>query len=135
MTRSESYSCTITRNDEGQITALAVDASDVTGTARSVQVNGYRATQVIGPVQEVLRGGKVTGRQWTQPGALELAAGVGVHVELLLRAVKPLKRIDRIAGVAAGIAAMSREEAAYWHAQASRRRGLRALRVLLEEAR
>lgn len=133
MTRAETYRCTVTRNEEGRVTALTVEAQDLEGKARSVRVNGYRAAHVTGPMQEVLRAAGVSGRQWTQPDALALAPRDGAHAELLLRAIKPLQRIDRIASVAAGIAAMSREEAAYWHAQASRRRGLKALRVLIDE--
>lgn len=133
MTRAETYQCTITRNDDGGVVAFTVEAHDLNGDARSVRVNGYRAIHVVSPMQEILRAAGVSGRQWTQSIALSLAPRDGAHAELLLRAVKPLQRIDRIATVAISIAAMSREEASYWHAQASRRRGLRALRVLIDE--
>jgi hypothetical protein len=49
--------------------------------------------------------------------------------------VKPLRRADRVATVAEGVAAMSREEASYWHAKVQRPRGLRALRILLDGGR
>jgi len=135
MTRSEHYSCTIIRNNDGRITAVEVDADDLDGGHRLVRVNGHRATQIVGPLQEVLRLAGVAGRRWTTAAPIELAGPSGAHAELLLRAVKPLQRSDRIATVAEGIAGMSREEAAYWHAQSQRRHGLRALRILLDGGR
>ena len=58
---------------------------------------------------------------------IELDQVAGAHAELLLRAVQPLRRSDRAQAVADGIAAMSREEASYWHAKAQRpRRAARA---------
>jgi hypothetical protein len=87
---------------------------------------------VAAPLQDVLRSAGLKGRDWTSKKPLTLTPTLGAHAELMLRAVKPLRRIDRITDVADGIAGMSREEAAYWHAQTRRRHGLRALRVLLD---
>jgi hypothetical protein len=131
MTRSEHYRCLISRTEGGRIVGFEVEAEDLEGGERHVRVNGNRAALVAGPFQEVLRKTGLFGRRWTSPGPLELPAALGAHVELLLRAVKPLRRTDRITTIAEGISQMSQEEAAYWHAQVQRRHGLQALRILL----
>ena len=135
MTRSETYRCLIERDDDGRIAALSVHTTDLEGVDRHVHVNGYRAIHIAAGFQEVLRSAKLRGRDWTTGEPITVDPQLGAHVELLLRAVKPLRRLDRINTVAEGVAAMSREEAAYWHAQTSRRNGLRALRMLLGETR
>lgn len=132
MTRSERYLCTIARNGDGRITAVEIAVDDLDGRHRVVNVNGHRAAHVAASLQDVLRNAGLRGRQWTSPAPIELPATLGAHVELLLRAVKPLRRVDRVTGVAEGVAGMSREEASYWHAQTQRRHGLKALRVLLD---
>lgn len=132
MTHSECYRTTISRDEHGRISSIEVIATNLDGKIRAIQVNGNRVAQITGPVQEVLRGANVRGRQWTSTKPFDLAPGPGAHLELLLRAVKPLRRIDRVATVADGVAGMSREESAYWHAQTFRRRGLQALRVLVD---
>lgn len=135
MVRSEDYACSIERAEGGRVTAMTLDANDLEGRHRSVRVNGSRAAFVVAPLQEVLRSAGLSGRRWSSPEPIELTPSLGAHVELLLRAVKPLQRTDRISTIAEGIAQMSREEAAYWHAQVNRRHGLRALRILLGGAR
>ena len=132
MTRSEHYLCTIARDDDGRIVAVTVDVNDLDGGERHIRVDGQRAAHAAAPLQEVLRSAGLRGRQWTSAIPFELTPTLGAHAELLLRAVKPLRRTDRICGVAEGIAGMSREEAHYWHAQTERRHGLKALRVLLD---
>lgn len=132
MTRSEHYSCTIERDDDGRITVVSVDVEELDGGRRHIRVNGHRAAHTAAPLQEVLRSAGLRGRQWTASKSFELTPSLGAHAELLMRAVKPLRRIDRITAVAEGIAGMSREEANYWHAQTQRRHGLKALRVLLD---
>jgi len=131
MIHSERYLCTISRDDDGRITAIDIAVDDLDGNHRQIRVNGNRAAHVAGPLQEVLRGVGLSGREWTSTRPLELRPNPGAHAELLLRAVKPLQRIDRVTAVAEGVAGMSREEASYWHAQTRRRHGLKALRVLL----
>lgn len=131
MTRNETYTCQIERDDDGRVKALTVAATDLEGIDRSIRVNGYRAIHVAAGVQEILRSARLRGRDLTRTEPIPIEPQVGAHLELVLRAVKPLQRIDRIATVADGVAAMSREEAAYWHAQINRRNGLRALRHLL----
>jgi len=133
VTRSETYRCLIERDDDGRISVLSVHAIDLEGVERQVRVNGYRAIHIAAGFQEVLRSAKLRGRDWTSGEPITVDRQLGAHVELLLRAVKPLRRLDRINTVAEGVATMSREEAAYWHAQTSRRNGLRALRLLLGE--
>lgn len=60
---------------------------------------------------------------------------LGVRLALLFLAAKPLKRVDRVDALVAGIARMSDEEAYYWFSQCSSgpnaRRSQRALRILL----
>jgi hypothetical protein len=123
----------INRDDDGRISSLCVTTTDLEGAERQVRINGYRAIHVAAGFQEILRSAKLRGRDWTSGEPIRIDSQLGAHVELLLRAVKPLKRLDRIGTVADGVAGMSREEAAYWHAQTTRRNGLRALRVLLGE--
>lgn len=133
MTRAERYLCTISRDDDGRITGIEVGVDDLEGKHRHIRVNGNRAAHVAGPLQQVLRDAGLRGREWTSPRPLELPSTLGAHAELLLRAIKPLQRLDRLVAVAEGVAEMSREEASYWHAQTQRRHGLKALRVLLNE--
>ena len=135
MIRAERYRCRVTRDDEGRIVEIVLAASDLESRERLVRVGGSRAQQVAAPLQAVLRTSNVTGRQWTRPAAFDLDPVLGAQVELLLRAVKPLRRADHLDAVAEGVAHMSQEESSYWHAQTSRRRGLRALRVLLDGVR
>jgi len=132
VSRAEHYTCMISRDEDGRITAVEVDVVDLEGGERAIRVNGHRAAHIAAPLQEILRSAGLRGRQWTSPLPLDLAPTLGAHAELLLRAVKPLRRVDRIAGVAEGVAGMSREEANYWHAQTQRRHGLKALRVLID---
>jgi hypothetical protein len=133
--RREEYRCSIARNGDGRIVSLTVHATDLEGTERHVTVRGARVPEVVSPLQELLRERKISGRAWTSTEPIELDQVAGAHVELLLRAVQPLRRGDRAQIVADGIASMSREEASYWHAKAQRPGGLRALRVLLADGR
>jgi len=132
VSRSEQYCCFIERDDEGRITAVVLEVDELDGGKRHIRVEGNRATHTAAPLQEVLRSAGLRGQQWSAPKPFELAPTLGAHAELLLRSIKPLRRIDRILAVAEGIAGMSREEANYWHAQTQRRHGLKALRVLLD---
>lgn len=61
---------------------------------------------------------------------------VGVRLALLVAAIAPLRKPERIERIAAAIAEMSYEEACYWYAHArgdEGSRALRALRLLLAE--
>lgn len=132
MSRSEQYELLIHRDADGRITEIDLAVTDLEGDERRIRVDGTRAAHVAAPLQEVLRSAGLKGRDWTSSKPLVLKATLGAHAELILRAVKPLRRIDRITDVAEGIAGMSREEASYWHAQTRRRHGLKALRILLD---
>ncbi|MDM3924569.1 DUF7680 family protein [Mycobacterium intracellulare] len=134
MSRAEHYTCLVSRDEDGRILAVEIDVTDLEGAQRAIRVNGYQAAHVAAPLQEIFRAAALRGRQWTTPRAFELSPTLGAHAELLLRAVKPLRRVDRVTSIAGGIADMSREEANYWHAQSQRRHGLKALRVLLDGA-
>lgn len=133
MSRAERFSASIARDPDGRITAITIDATDLEGKQRCVHLNGTRAGRVAAGLHQVVRGAGVGSRAWTSPRPIDLDQVSGAQAELLLRAVKPLRRADRIEAVGDGVAAMSREEASYWHAKASRPGGLRALRVLLGE--
>lgn len=131
MTRTESFHLLVGRDHDGALVDLSLSAVDVDDQPRGVRLNGARAIQVIGPLHDLLRSAKIPGRSWAGSEPITLPPMLGAQVELMLRATKPLRRPDRIADVVDGIADMSREEASYWHAQSSRRAGLRALRILL----
>jgi hypothetical protein len=133
--RREEYICSIVRNGDGRIVSLTVEATNLEGGERQVTVRGARVPELVSPLQNLLRERKISGRAWTSRDPIQLDQIAGAHVELLLRAVQPLRRGDRAQVIADGIAAMSREEASYWHAKAQRPGGLRALRVLLAGAR
>jgi hypothetical protein len=129
--RTETYGCIVERDEDGRVLAITVNATDLEGNDRSTRVNGTKASRVASSVHEVLREAGVTGRLWSGGRPIQLANIPGAHTELLLQAVKPLRRSDRIDQVAAGVAEMSREEASYWHAKTRQPGGLRALRVLM----
>lgn len=132
MSRAERYQLVVHRDDDGRILDLDLAVTDLEDEERRIRVDGTRAAHIAAPLQEVLRSAGLRGREWTSGKPLALQPTLGAHAELMLRAVKPLRRIDRIVDVAEGIAGMSREEAAYWHAQTRRRHGLKSLRILLD---
>jgi hypothetical protein len=70
-----------------------------------------------------------------EPFALE--EPIGVRLGLLLLAVKPLRKQQRIEEVAAGVRALSDEEAYYWYSKCTDRRNGRkaqhALRVMFSK--
>jgi len=75
-----------------------------------------------------------------RPGACELDEAPGVRLALLMYALKPLRKRSRIRTISEAIAQMSPEATCYWFAKAhngwdyhTRRRHLRALRILLAE--
>jgi hypothetical protein len=131
MSRAERYACRVSRDLDGRITAISVDATDLEGNDRSVTVNGTRAARVAAAVHDVLRAAGVASRAWSSARPIDLDQVAGAQVELVLRAVKPLRRPDRVETVGERVAAMSREEASYWHAKAGHPGGLPALRLLL----
>jgi hypothetical protein len=135
MARRERFTCLVARNGDGNVSTLTVEATDLEGGSRRITVRGARAVDATSALRELLRGSRMPGRAWTGSDPIALEQVQGAHAELLLRAVAPLRRTDRAVAVADQIAAMSREEASYWHAKAQRPGGLRALRILLTGAR
>lgn len=131
MSRRETYVIRLQRDADGALQAAEVESEDGDGGARLTRVNGGRLAHAAEPLRQVLSSAGVNGRVWSGTRPILLDARTGSHAELLLRAVQPLRRADRISDVADQIAAMASEEAAYWHAKSSRRGGLRALRILL----
>lgn len=129
--RRETYCCKVERLDDGQVQAIVIETVDLEGVPRSIRVSNGRATRVAGAVHDVLRSAGVSGRAWSSSRPIKLAPVPGGQVTLLLQAVKPMRRADRIDQIAESIANMSREEASYWHAKAHQPGGLRALRILL----
>lgn len=87
----------------------------------ALRANGYRATDLARSV-----GGEVP---------FYLDELTGLRLALILMAVRPLTRHDRIEAIGLGVQAMSAEEAYYWFSKCSAgdaaARAQRALRVLL----
>lgn len=127
------YSCTLHRDREGRVNEVELTVVLDDNTSRVLSLNGHRGVRVVGPVHDLLRARGVGARSWAAAEAIVLDVATGAQLELLLRAVRPLRRGDRIDTIAEGIAAMGREEASYWHAKAARGAGLRALRLLLAQ--
>ena len=133
MSRQEQYFCTVNRDDDGRVLSLELQATDLEGEQRHVRIQGLSASRVAGALHDVLLAGGVKGRSWASSKQIGLDQVTGAQVELLLCAAKPLRRGDRVDQVSQGVARMSREEAAYWHAKSHHAGGLPALRLLLLE--
>ena len=133
MSRDERFTCLIERDGDGRVERVSVHVDHGYGEEETVKVNGSKADLIASTLHTILRSGGVTGRQWSTPKTIELDQGVGSQAWLLLTAVRPLRRQDRIDEVGEGVAAMSREEAAYWFSKAHQPRGLRAIRLLLSD--
>lgn len=133
--RRERFALSLQRDADERIVALRVTASDLSERERSVTLNGFRVPRLVGAIHDLVRERGVTARQWSDARSIELDQATGAQLELLVRATKPLRRLDRLDRVGAAIGAMSREEASYWHVQMTRRAGLRALRLLLGDGR
>lgn len=131
MSRREQYVCTVDRDDDGRVLAIELHAIDLEGDERHVRINGQRAGRIASAVHDVLRAGGVKGRAWSSARPIALDQVTGAQLELLLHAARPLRRGDRLDQVSEGVAGMSREEAAYWHAKSHQPGGLPALRILL----
>ncbi len=133
--RREHFELELERDDEGRVKAMRIHAIDLAERERVVQLNGFRVPRAVGPIHDLLRDRSVSARAWSDGLPIELDQATGAQLELLIRTAKPLRRLDRLDRVIEGIAAMSREEAGYWHVQMTNRAGLRALRLLLGERR
>ncbi len=133
--RRERFALALERDDEGRVKAMRVHATDLAEHERTVRLNGFRVPRAVGPIHDLLRDRGVSARAWSGDAPIELDQATGAQLELLVRSAKPLRRLDRLDRLIDGIAAMSREEASYWHVQMTNRAGLRALRMLLGERR
>ena len=133
MSRRDRYTCTIARDASGSLTNVELVATEGDGDVRTTKTTGTRLSAVAEPLRRLLAVNGVNGRAWSGTKPIELDARTGAHAELLLAAVRPLRRPDRLTEVADAVASMGAEEASYWHAKARRRGGLRALRILLTE--
>ncbi len=129
--RREHFQLALERDDEGRVAALRLSATDLSDRERETRLEGFRVPRLIGAVHELVRERGVSSRVWASAAPIELDQATGAQLEVLVRATKPLRRLDRIDRVVAGVTAMSREEATYWHVQMTQRSGLRALRLLL----
>jgi hypothetical protein len=70
------------------------------------------------------------------PASVSLPEAAGVRLSIAFRAMKPMRRRDRLREIAKGIDQMSLGECYYWHAKArspSSPSGTKALRVLLAD--
>lgn len=123
--------CTVDRDDDGRVLSIELGAVGLEGEHRRVFINGTRAGQIASAVHDVLQSGGIKGRTWSSTRPITLDQVTGAQLELLLQAAKPLRRGDRLNQVSEGVARMSREEAAYWHAKSHHPGGLPALRMLL----
>lgn len=131
MSRREHYVFTVSRDDDGRVLAIDLAATDLESNDRHTQIRGLTAGRVASSVHDILRAAGVKGQAWASSKPIALDQVTGAQVELVLHATKPLRRGDRIDQVSEGIAKMSREEAAYWHAKSHHPGGLPALRLLL----
>ena len=131
----EHYVLRVERDEDGRVNAVTVDASDMVGGERHARLNGDRGARIAGPLHDLVRSRGVTGRQWADGTPIDLDQVTGAQAELIIAAVRPLRRGDRVDAVAQSVAAMGREEASYWHAKSRARHGLRALRVLIAGGR
>lgn len=131
MSRREQYTITVARDNDGRVLSIELEAMDLEGEQRRTRIAGLGASRVASPVHDVLRAGGVKGRAWASSKPINLDQVTGAQIELVLQATKPLRRGDRIDQVSEGVAKMSREEAAYWHAKSHYPGGLPALRLLL----
>ena len=133
--RRERFELELERDTEGRVKAMQITTTDLSNRERVIRLNGFRVPRAVGPIHDLIRDRGVSARAWTAGRPIELDQATGAQLELLIRSAKPLRRLDRLDRVIDGIAAMSREEASYWHVQMTNRAGLRALRLLLGDRR
>ncbi len=104
-----------------------------------VQTWGTPLKSVMDQVLAVIRdaGYRSTDLSRTRQAPFELTEVQGVRLGLLLLAVKPLRKVDRMSTISGQIQGMTEEEAYYWFSKAtsasSASRAQRAMRVLLAD--
>lgn len=126
----ETYRVQVARDGDGGVMSISVEVDSDKGARRS-QIAEHRAAIVAGHVHDLLRSGGVSERRWAGGSHFEVEYLPGAHIELLLVAVRPVRLASRASLLAQRIAAMSIEEASYWHAKIPQPGGLPALRLLL----
>lgn len=131
MSRQDDYRLELGRGDAGQLDEVVLVAVDADGSERRTRIGGGRVEAITDNLRRVLSEAGIRGKEWSGTKPIRLERQLGERIELLLTAVKPLRRIDRIQRIADEVASMGAEEASYWHAKTSRPGGLRALRILL----
>jgi len=130
VTTRERFSLTVKRSSDARVSAFVLEVMPPHESPRLLRLNGDQAGMVATSVHAILQRASLT-KGWTGSRPIELEARVGAQIGLLLKAVRPLRRIDRMERIATGVAAMAGEEASYWYAKSDVSRGLRALRLLL----
>jgi hypothetical protein len=134
--RREVYRIEVRRDEDGRVEGFELRVTGLGGAVRTTRLSGYKAPSITHSLFELLKDYGVTGRQWAGAKPIPLdGSDSGPHGELLLRAVKPVRRSDRVASIAEAISGMSREEALYWCAKSARPNGLRALRLICDRSR
>ncbi len=100
------------------------------------RLSGARLRSILPLLEEALRETDNDPSKVTRTGDSELLLreGAGIRLSLGFIGVKPLRRVDRMRGLARGVARMSLEECYYWHAKCrspNSPSGETALRTLL----
>lgn len=102
-----------------------------------VRVWGTPFRAIVGEILEALRRGgyRATDLHRRREKPFSLAEEHGVRLGLLLLAVKPLRKTERITAIVDAVGSMSEEEAYYWFSKCTgkdhARRAQKALRILL----
>lgn len=120
------YRLVTMRDKDGIITAFEI----ADGAARTQRVDSWRVHAATDGIVQVLASGQPP-RSLAKDAPLALDEHLGAHILLVMQAVRPIRRYTTAYQVAQGIARMSRQEAMYWFAHATRKGGLPALRRLL----
>lgn len=106
---------------------------------RVVELSGVALRSVADQVLEALRenGYKVTDLNTNRREPFALQEEWGVRLGLLFMAVKPVRKVNRIEIISAGLRQMTSEELYYWYSKCTSRaigeRAQKALRMLLAE--
>ena len=104
-----------------------------------VEVSGAVLRTIADNVLDALRraGYKPTDLSASRREPFQLLEEPGVRLGLLLLAVKPIAKMNRVEAIAHGIRAMTSEEVYYWYSKCTTKatadRAQKALRVLLAE--
>jgi len=103
-------------------------------TAKVARLGGSRLRSVLSLLRESLDEPDAAAITGSGSGGVFVGEATGVRAALGFRAVKPLRRVDRMRSVARGVAQLSVEECYYWYAKCREgSNGERALRTLLIE--